>query len=184
MSMGSIEPGVASPALTGASSTDPLIALFTEHGNRLRAFAVRLGASMEDSRDVVQEAFVRAAGSASFPETREKAVAWLARTIVNLIRDRERRHRARREFVEERAGSDRNADRRGADPTIRIAVRQALAALPARRRAVVVLHEIEGRSTAEIAEMLGVARPTIRWHLMQGRRFLIRRLIGRDHRES
>ena len=45
------------------------------------------------------------------------------------------------------------------------AVRDAVMALPVRQRAVVVLHEIEGRSLREIGEMLGIAAVTARWHL-------------------
>jgi RNA polymerase sigma-70 factor (ECF subfamily) len=51
---------------------------------------------------------------------------------------------------------------------------RALMVLPPRRRAVVVLHEIEGASTVEIAGLLGIAAVTVRWHLARGRQQLAR----------
>jgi len=46
--------------------------------------------------------------------------------------------------------------------------------LPPRRRAVVVLYELEGLATSAIASLLGVTAVTVRWHLAMGRRELTR----------
>jgi len=54
------------------------------------------------------------------------------------------------------------------------AVRRALATLAPRRRAVVVLAELEERSTADIAALLGISKVTVRWHLAAGRAALHR----------
>jgi RNA polymerase sigma-70 factor (ECF subfamily) len=59
----------------------------------------------------------------------------------------------------------------------RAAVRAALAELPPRRRAVVVLHEIEELPVREIAALLGIAGVTVRWHLLAARRQLATRLL-------
>ena len=59
----------------------------------------------------------------------------------------------------------------------RDAVHAALAQLPAKRRAVVVLRELEDRDTADIATLLGMSAVTVRWHLSQGRQQL-RRILG------
>ena len=66
------------------------------------------------------------------------------------------------------------------DDHTRQAVAAALARLPARRRAVVVLHELEERDVPEIARLLGLARPTVRWHLAAARRELRRLLTTED----
>ena len=60
----------------------------------------------------------------------------------------------------------------------RATIEVALAELPPRRRAVIVLHELEGRSTEQISELLGVSRVTVRWHLAAGRRDLRHLLAG------
>jgi RNA polymerase sigma-70 factor (ECF subfamily) len=58
----------------------------------------------------------------------------------------------------------------------RIAVWHALDRLPPRRRAVLVLHELEGLTIPAIASLLGVTAITVRWHLSKGRRDLMRAL--------
>ena len=47
---------------------------------------------------------------------------------------------------------------------------QALDRLPPRRRAVLVLYELEGTPIPEIARLIGVTPVTVRWHLMRARR--------------
>jgi len=59
---------------------------------------------------------------------------------------------------------------------IRTTVWRALDYLPPRRRAVVVMYELEGLSMASIASLLGINAITVRWHLSRGRRELARRL--------
>ena len=52
-----------------------------------------------------------------------------------------------------------------------------LTRLSPRRRAVVVLHELEGRPSREVARLLGIAEVTVRWHLLAARRELARVLL-------
>ncbi len=52
------------------------------------------------------------------------------------------------------------------------AVWQALDALPPRRRAIVVMYELEGLAIPAIAALLGISAITVRWHLSMGRRDL------------
>ena len=51
---------------------------------------------------------------------------------------------------------------------------RALDTLAPRRRAVVVLHELDGLAVAAIASLLGISAITVRWHLAIGRRDLTR----------
>jgi RNA polymerase sigma factor (sigma-70 family) len=57
---------------------------------------------------------------------------------------------------------------------------RALDALPPRRRAVVVLHELEELDAKDIAKLLGITTVTVRWHLSRGRRELTRILKATD----
>jgi DNA-directed RNA polymerase specialized sigma24 family protein len=50
--------------------------------------------------------------------------------------------------------------------------------LPPRRRAVVVMHELEGLPISMIASQLGISTITVRWHLSAGRRDLTRILTS------
>jgi RNA polymerase sigma-70 factor, ECF subfamily len=53
---------------------------------------------------------------------------------------------------------------------------RALDVLPPRRRAVVVMHELEELPVSNIASLLGISAITVRWHLSRGRRDLTRAL--------
>jgi DNA-directed RNA polymerase specialized sigma24 family protein len=57
-----------------------------------------------------------------------------------------------------------------------VARARRLDAAPSRRRAVVVMYELEGLAVPAIAVLLGVSAITVRWHLSMGRRDLIRAL--------
>jgi len=56
---------------------------------------------------------------------------------------------------------------------------RALHALPPRQRAVLILHYLVDLPTPEVADVLGMATPTVRVHLTQGRRRL--RVLLEDH---
>jgi RNA polymerase sigma factor (sigma-70 family) len=58
----------------------------------------------------------------------------------------------------------------------RTIVWQALDKLTPRRRAIVVMHELEGLAIPSIASLLGISAITVRWHLSRGRRELARYL--------
>jgi RNA polymerase sigma-70 factor (ECF subfamily) len=66
----------------------------------------------------------------------------------------------------------------------RSVVWRALATLDPRRRAVLVMHELEGVPVDVIARTLGVTAVTVRWHLSKGRRQLAAAIRGAEgHRE-
>ncbi|MBZ5638081.1 MAG: RNA polymerase sigma factor [Acidobacteriia bacterium] len=158
-------------------TTERLGELFDAHHERLYRLARRLSRDSEDARDLVQETFLRAARSlSSLPRSAEGCEAWLVRTAVNLCRDLRRRA-----AVRARARLEVAVDGDGTDPesesAIRVAVQSALATLAPRRRAVVVLHEIEGLEVREVARLLRIAPVTVRWHLHVGRADL-RRILG------
>lgn len=171
---------------TEVSAMERLGALFDEHHDRLFRLACRLTLDREEARDLVQEAFLRAARQL---ETSAAGAApgfgWLVRTLVNLGRDHHRRaavrSRARLALAAEAAqaaGLEPAAP--GPEPRLvaRATVQAALAELPPRQRAVVVLHEIEELPVGEIAALLGIARVTVRWHLLAARRELARVLLA------
>ena len=166
---------------TAEDPTDRLARLFDSHHERLFRLARRLTSSREEARDLVQEAFLRAARRpGSVPRGESPEEAWLVATLVNLCRDRFRRlgvrDRARQHLVPEEQSPGRLEDALVAKAT----VQAALGRLPARRRAVVVLHEIEGVPARRIARLLGVSEVTVRWHLLAARRELSAVLLGKE----
>jgi RNA polymerase sigma-70 factor (ECF subfamily) len=160
----------------GASPTARLGELFDAHHRRLYRLGLRLLGNAEEAQDLVQETFLRAAQTLGrVPADEPGAEAWLVRVAVNVARDRQRRHAVRRARAAPLPAQPASPDEEG--PRLaRWAVRTALRALPARRRAIVVLHELEGLSTGEVARLLGCAPVTVRWHLSSARRELARAL--------
>jgi len=121
---------------------------------------VRLAAAMVDdvavAEELVQEAFARAHLRWGHLEN---AGAYVRAAVVNACRS-ERRRRAARRRADERAERPRDAlpAVEPADESVLRAVR----ALPAKRRAVVVLRFYEDLPEAEIADILGVRVGTVK----------------------
>ena len=167
----SIDAILSSPTLP--ATDDRLGDLFDLHHQRLYRLARRLSGSAEEAHDLVQESFLRAARSIHrVPSTARGAEAWLVRTLVNLCRDGYRRAQVRRRAAATVLAVAPAAVEPEERLVARAAVRDALASLDARRRAVVVLHELEDRPMREVARLLGIAPVTARWHLSKARRQL------------
>ncbi|HET9359456.1 MAG TPA: RNA polymerase sigma factor [Vicinamibacterales bacterium] len=170
------EAAVALPEQRTDAAVDRLGALFDAHHQRLYRLARRLSRSAEDARDLVQETFLRAARApGSVPEGLTQEEAWLVRVLVNLCRD-QWRQAARRRLLAEGRDSMRVLPPASPESAVvaRSVVWRALDALAPRRRAVVVMRELEGAPVNRIAVLLGVSEVTVRWHLSMGRRELAR----------
>jgi RNA polymerase sigma factor (sigma-70 family) len=153
---------------------DRIGALFDAHHDRLYKLSRRLSANADDALDLVQETFLRAARASVIPDGATHEEAWLVRILVNVRRDDWRRAAARRRHDAVVDLRTRPASDPETQAIARTAVWGALDALHPRRRAVVVLHELEGMSTAAVAALLGMSAVTVRWHLSRGRRELTR----------
>jgi len=145
---------------TGAD--DPagrLAALFDAHQDRLYRLARRLVPTRDDARDLVQEAFLRAAAAPrSVPVGHAGEEAWLVRVLINIRRDQWRRavvrHRAD-PLLHASAVAEESSHASAA--IARATIWRALDVLHPRRRAVVVMHELDGMTFSAIASLLGIA---------------------------
>ena len=152
-------------------------ALFDLHHQRLFRLARRLSRSAEDARDLVQETFLRAARApGSIPHGATHEEAWLVRVLINICRDRWRQN-----AVRTRArlnGSVTAEPAYNPEPHLiaQSLVRHALESLPPRRRAILLMYEVEGTPIPSIAKLLGISAVTVRWHLSIGRREMAKSL--------
>jgi len=153
--------------------------LFDLHHQRLYRLARRLCRCAEDARDLVQETYLRAARhAASVPEGPQHEEAWLVRVMVNVARDRWRQQAVRKRGVTEIVHRAPDPGDPESSLLAKSIIWQALQRLPPRRRAILVLYELEGVTIAAIAQLLGVAAVTVRWHLSIGRRELAAAVKG------
>ena len=143
--------------------------LFEAQHAGLYRLARRLSGNRDESLDLVQETFLRAARRPQSVPRGPGAAPWLVRTLVNLCRDRWRRQNVRSREAETVSNLAPQPGNLESAEVARITVQAALARLAPRRRAVLVLHELEGLDVAEIARQLGVSRVTVRWHLSRAR---------------
>jgi RNA polymerase sigma-70 factor (ECF subfamily) len=158
---------------------DRLAALFDAHEERLYRLARRLASSADEAHDLVQETFLRAAKSLrSVPAGPAREEAWLIRVLVNIRRDEWRRAAVRRRSAA-MLGVDEVADGSNLESALiaKRAVWGALDALHPRRRAIVIMSELDGMSPSAIASVLAISTMTVRWHLSMGRRDL-RRILA------
>ena len=156
-----------------------VLALFDAHHQRLYTLARRLSPNAEDARDLVQETFLKVAAAVDrVPTGRQDEEAWLVRVLVNLCRDRWRRAVTWRSYFARETRRRIPATNPEGQLVARTVIREALQRLPPRRRAIVVMHELEGASPPEIGRLLGIKAVTVRWHLSRGRRELARIIQG------
>lgn len=143
---------------------ETLAALYDAHAPALYRFLLSLTASEQDTRDLLQDLFVKLARHRG-PEPLD-AQAYLFRASRNAFIDLVKRGTRRRDFMD-RYQNEQAATRQlppdsvhdpSPDPTLSIA--HALAGLPEEQRAVVHLKIWENCTFARIAEILGISANT------------------------
>ena len=120
--------------------------------------------------DLAQETFVRAyrAFPSFDPDGPAKVSTWLLTIATRLALDSRKKHRAT-EPVDETLPAASTPERELERRQLGNAISAAAAALPDDQRAALVLAEMHGLSTAEIAEALGVPENTAKTRLFRAR---------------
>lgn len=153
--------------------------LYRRHAGRVHGVIVRLvGGQGVRAEDLTQEAFVRA--WQALPKFRfESAFAtWLHRLAVNtaLMELRSRRSLPRFDDDDEALDDFGTPDSAGQGTALSLDLERAVAALPPRARAVLVLYDVEGWKHEEIAGELGMAVGSSKAQLHRARHLLRERL--------
>jgi RNA polymerase sigma-70 factor (ECF subfamily) len=158
-------------ARLAAGEKDALTPLVERHYRRLYRIALGYLREREDALDVVQEAFVKVFEAAARWDGSADAGPWLSRVTVNLAIDRWRRNKRRGQTFSALAEGDHLEvlAAHGPSQADRVAAREAgtrlgraLATLPERQRAVVVLRHYRELSLEEIAATLGMSLGTVK----------------------
>ena len=150
--------------------------LVRTHERRAYAVARAIVVNHEDAEDAVQEAFLHAYRALDRFLPDQAFGAWLHRIVANAALDITRRRKVR--DADELPESVASPFRDPAESSeLRRRLQEALGKLPARQRAVIVLHDVEGFKHAEIGVMLGIPEGTARSDLHYARSHL-REVLG------
>ena len=150
--------------------------LLEQHKQRVFGVAWRLLGQAEDARDVCQEVFLRLYRSLHRIDPERPLAAWIYRVTVNVCRDHGRRRASRNLVPLEGSQAEHSPSSPADDPARRAVAREeqrivaaGLAQLGSKERAALVLRDVEGLSTDEVAEILGSSPQTVRSQICHAR---------------
>ncbi|MFM6842133.1 MAG: RNA polymerase sigma factor [Candidatus Planktophila sp.] len=161
-------------------------AFYTEHRSELLAHANRVLKDSAKAEEITQDSLIKFMLAAPELESTDHALSYLHRTIENLCIDYFRMEGRRPNLV---VIDDAQAEVEAAwqvdgDHSAQISaaedaaiIRQALAMLSPAERAALVMWEMEGRSTEEIAAELGIKESAVR-HTVSRARTSLRRVLS------
>ena len=161
-------------------------AFYTEHRSELLAHANRVLKDSAKAEEITQDALIKFMLAAPELESNDHALSYLHRTIENLCIDLFRLEGRRPNLVViddaqaeveaawQVSGDHSQVISAAEDAAI---IRQALALLSPAERAALVMWEMEGRSTEEIAAELGIKESAVR-HTVSRARTSLRRVLS------
>jgi len=144
-------------------------ALYDTHAPRVFSLAYRLSGDAEKAREFTQDTFIRAfsrlaqfRGDAAFS-------TWLHRITVTVVSNARRSdvRIAREVALDEASSIEMSAPE--AEPDLKDCIARAVEGLSEVYRTTLVMHDIEGYTHAEIAEILGVPEGTCKSRLSAAR---------------
>jgi RNA polymerase sigma-70 factor, ECF subfamily len=163
----SVNPALIDAARTDDASLERLIEAVWPEAYRLAASILR---DRSLSEDVAQEACATMARSLNTLKDPRTFSSWCYRIVANHAISAARR---RRQTLPIEAAAQCGTHFDSSDA---IDLYNALASLPIDQRAAIVLHYYGGLNSFEIAQVLGVAPPTVRYRIMLARRALAKAL--------
>jgi RNA polymerase sigma factor (sigma-70 family) len=161
-------------------------AFYTEHRSELIAHASRILKDSAKAEEVIQDALIKVMLAAPELESKDHALGYMHRTIENLCIDifRIEGRRPNLVLLDDSSAEleSKWVDNKDHVDVIAAAddaaiVRQALAMLSPAERAALVMWEMEGRSTSEIAAELGIKESAVR-HTVSRARASLRRVMS------
>ena len=144
--------------------------IYRRYVGQVHGLSRRLLVNQQDAEDVTQQVFVRAWQRLGSYRGDGPLGGWLRRITLHLVADRHRASvRQESESLEE-TREEVAADLRVSD--VAVDLERAVDRLPDGSRHVLVLHDVEGLTHREIAELLGVSIGTSKTQLFRARRAL------------
>ena len=174
------------PGSTADWSISQLSAIYKEHRTQLVSQARRITRDEAEANEVVQEAFLKFMLASPELDTADRAIAYLRTSVTNLSLNVIRARGARPNLVaidadttQERLNEIASENHIDLDTTITAAedaaiIREALSRLTSDQRTALVMWEMEGRTTEEIAAALNTSPANVRHILIRARKSMVR----------
>lgn len=164
--------------------------LVARHERRAFWIAFQVLGNVEESRDAIQDAFVRVYRSLDRFDFARNFYTWFFRIVTNLAIDRRRKRKLAVAAQPEDTFQSLADDDARSQPDARLQEREraalvhrVLAGIPEMFRTVLVLRDLQGLSCREIAPITGLTYSTVRWRLHKARG-LFRERWERESRRS
>jgi len=153
--------------------------IFSEHRTAIQRFLLSMTRNPAEAEDLTQETLLRAHARLATLKDASKIVPWLYRIATNMARDRFRQPSWRQPSV--------SLETEGSEPALTVletaprldkvmeqremsdCVRRYLEDLADPYRAVILLHDVQGLTNPEMAELLGVTVDTAKIRLHRAR---------------
>lgn len=160
--------------------------LFARHHGEIYAYLVRMLRDADLAADLTQDAFVKAYKNYDTLQKDENARAWLYQIAHRVALDELRRRKIVRmiPWTGESRGAAPSAERLAMDVRLSGPLERALARIPERQRAALLLAELHDLSGLELAEALGVSHVAARAILTRARESLRRALADEQEAEK
>lgn len=160
--------------------------LFAKHQNEIFAYLVRMLRDPELAADLTQDAFVKAYKAYDSLQKPENARAWLYQIAHRVALDHIRRQKIIRflPWTGESHGAAPSTERLVMDAHLSGDLQRALARIPERQRAALLLAEIHDLTGLELAAALGVSHVAARALLTRARESLRQALAAERQAEA
>jgi RNA polymerase sigma-70 factor (ECF subfamily) len=149
--------------------------LYHQQVDRIYGLCLRMSGDSTRAEELVQDVFIRVWRNLHAIAPNTDPGAWIWRLSVNVALNglrSDRRLRAKEELVGDVGAHLPLQTPSTPVPIRRMALEGAVRRLPARARKVYLLHDVEGHSHKEIAELLGIAEGTVRAQLHRARKLM------------
>ena len=158
-----------------------LAILVDRHKDLVYRVAMQITKNSDDASDVLQDAFLKVYDSINAFRQESAFETWLYRIVVNLSIDAVKKRKRQQESmaslsevsdVHQSQDIQQDPTRQAEKNELQEWVTQAVNSLSIKHRAVVILHELEGLSHPQIADILDCSEGTVRSRLHYARKRL------------
>ena len=173
-------------ASEGAQDRTFIEELFALHHAEIYAYVFRMVRDADIAADFTQDTFIKAYKAQESLEDRAKARAWLYQIAHRVVLDEMRRRRIVRflPWTGESHGAAPSAEHLAMEMRLSGPLARALARIPERQRAALLMAEVHDLTGLELAEALGVSHVAARALLTRARESLRQALADEKRQEK